>query len=53
MMADIGNYDFDLAVEQIKAGVAAARALSRDFSEILTAASGAEVEARLLHKSET
>ena len=30
-MADIGFYAFDLAVERIKAGVAAARALNRDF----------------------
>ena len=30
-MADIGIYGFDLAVERIKAGVAAARALSKDF----------------------
>lgn len=31
VMADKGYYDFDLAVERIKAGVAAARALPRDF----------------------
>ena len=30
-MADVGFYEFDLAVERIKAGVAAARALGRDF----------------------
>lgn len=30
-MPDIGCYDFDLAVERIRAGVAAARALGRDF----------------------
>ena len=30
-MADLGVYDFDLAVERIRAGVAAARALGRDF----------------------
>lgn len=30
-MADLGVYDFDLAVERIKAGAAAARALGRDF----------------------
>ncbi|MCZ4354462.1 isocitrate lyase/phosphoenolpyruvate mutase family protein [Roseovarius aestuarii] len=30
-MADMASYDFDLAVERIKAGVAAARALPGDF----------------------
>ncbi len=30
-MADIGFYEFDLAVERIKAGVSASRALGRDF----------------------
>ncbi len=30
-MADVGFYDFELAVERIKAGVAAARALPQDF----------------------
>ena len=30
-MADLGYYDFDLAVERIAAGVAAARGLGRDF----------------------
>ncbi|MFK7940161.1 MAG: isocitrate lyase/phosphoenolpyruvate mutase family protein [Roseovarius sp.] len=30
-MADVGYYDFDLTVERIKAGVAAARALKHDF----------------------
>ena len=30
-MADTGFYDFDLALERIKAGIAAARSLSRDF----------------------
>ncbi|MEM8776932.1 MAG: isocitrate lyase/phosphoenolpyruvate mutase family protein [Pseudomonadota bacterium] len=30
-MADYGSYDFDLAVERIRAGAAAARALGRDF----------------------
>lgn len=30
-MADLGVYGFDLAVERIRAGVAAARALGRDF----------------------